>query len=192
MNIYLNKYAAVKMFKAVALAVLMSPITSVAHESIVYRYDALGRLTSANNGDKLISYSYDAAGTVLKREIRAAIFVGIETLPDTCGPVIDESYPIGTRNIPMVSFSLSNPSDAAVNLSEISINMDGTAASFLALTRLNLIYDANANTIADAGEEVVAQLIGSPSASGEVLFTFLAPVTIGAGSSLHFTALVDF
>ncbi|NLI33417.1 MAG: RHS repeat protein [Deltaproteobacteria bacterium] len=39
--------------------------------TITYSYDAAGRLTEANYGDKSIKYTYDSAGNIVKREVSA-------------------------------------------------------------------------------------------------------------------------
>lgn len=95
---------------AVVLQVpLCSPVLSA---PVSYSYDALNRLTEMNynNGQQIISYTYDAAGNMLTR-----------TVSEVQGPLLSVTAPVDGAyiNIPLVSMS-GTATDAGVGDSGIA------------------------------------------------------------------------
>ena len=189
MILFFNKVAEKSVWVIFWLSLLTVSIFAYGDGEVSYRYDAAGRLISANYGDALIAYSYDSSGNLLRREVKNLSIDSIGEVTETSASPTDINVSVGDDNIALASFGLQNSSDDPVDLFEISINLSGGSSGNV--SELRLILDANTNMMADTGELVLANVSSVPS-SGILVFTLLSALTLDAGEALSFVLIADF
>lgn len=98
--------------------------------------------------------------------------------------------PAGSKNVPLLSFGVRNPSEQIAVVSQVSVLLldnDG----HLAVESVRLVLDANGNQQADVGELILANLANIPD-DGLLSFELADPLSFAARANKRFVVVVDF